>query len=208
MECVAIIILAAGGSRRFGEPKQLVEWNGEPLLLSVARSACGANTDRVIVVLGAQAPACMAVLEKSLNIDVIINDAWDSGIASSIRVGIESAEKAGAKAILLVLADQPYLTTEVINRFLDQQRSQASVIAARYEEIVGPPILFGSEWFTQLKNLQGDEGARHLIRDRRDSIKVIDWPEGAIDFDTPEDLKEENRKTRLNHEHNVVRTTT
>ena len=69
------------------------------------------------------------------------------------------------------------------------ERSSSSIVAARYNDVVGPPILFGSSWLEQLKNLRGDEGARHLIRGRVDSITLIDWPEGAIDLDTEEDVE-------------------
>jgi molybdenum cofactor cytidylyltransferase len=191
VQSVAIIVLAAGGSRRFGQPKQLVDWNGEPLLRSVVRSGLSANADRVVVVLGAHASECAATLKDLAavglqRIEIVTNESWESGMASSIRAGVESAERAGAEAVVLLLADQPYLTTEVINRLL-AERCASSIVAARYNEVVGPPILFGSSWFEQLKNLKGDEGARQLVRDRTDSIRLIDWPAGAIDLDTEED---------------------
>jgi molybdenum cofactor cytidylyltransferase len=192
VQSVALVVLGAGGSRRFGQPKQLVDWNGEPLLRSVVRSALSANADRVVVVLGAHASDCAATLKDLAaavgvqRLEVITNESWQSGMASSIRAGVESAEKVGAEAIVLLLADQPYLTTEVINRLL-AERSASSIVAARYNEVVGPPILFGSSWFEQLKKLKGDEGARHLVRGHTASIRLIDWPEGAIDLDTEED---------------------
>jgi CTP:molybdopterin cytidylyltransferase MocA len=140
------------------------------------------------VVLGAYAAKCTAALQEFPNINVAVNDGWESGMASSIRVGVERAEQLGAGSILLLLADQPCLTTQLIDRFLIE-RSASSIVAARYNDVVGPPILFGSSWFEQLKNLRGDQGARHLIRGRADSITLIDWPEGAIDFDTEEDVE-------------------
>jgi molybdenum cofactor cytidylyltransferase len=195
VQSVGIVVLAAGGSRRFGQPKQLFGWNGEPLLRSVVRSALSANADRVVVVLGAHASECAATLKDLAaavgiqRIEIVTNESWESGMASSIRAGVENAEKAGAEAIVLLLADQPYLTTEVINRLL-AEGSASSIVAARYNEVVGPPILFGSSWFEQLKNLKGDEGARQLIRGRTDSIRLIDWSEGAIDLDTEEDVEQ------------------
>jgi len=104
VQSVAIVVLAAGGSRRFGQPKQLVDWNGEPLLRSVVRSALSANADRVVVVLGAHASECAATLKDLApavgiqRIETVTNESWESGMASSIRAGVESAEKAGAEA--------------------------------------------------------------------------------------------------------------
>jgi molybdenum cofactor cytidylyltransferase len=89
----------------------------------------------------------------------------------------------------LLLADQPCLNSEVIKRFLDRMSGQTDiVISARYDGILGAPMMFGADWFPQLKNLEGDQGARNLVPKEGAQVEVIDWSEGAIDVDTPEDL--------------------
>jgi CTP:molybdopterin cytidylyltransferase MocA len=183
-----IVVLAAGGSRRLGQPKQLVTISGEPLIRRVVRSAVGSGTDQVVVVLGSSAYDCVGAI-KECGVDIVINPFWESGLAGSLRIGVERAEAAGAEAVLILLADQPCLTPKVVQEFLDRAVARPDqVIAARYGDVLGPPIFFGSDWFPRLKALEGDQGARKLIREQQGRLDIVEWPEGAIDIDMPEDL--------------------
>jgi molybdenum cofactor cytidylyltransferase len=184
----AIVILAAGGSRRLGQPKQLLSVLGEPLLRRVVRMAADVVPDHLIVVLGSSAYDCVPVI-KDCGADIVVNPFWEGGLAGSIRIGVERAEEQGASSILLLLADQPWLDSGVIRRFLDRMNGQTDfIISARYNGILGAPMMFGSDWFSQLKNLEGDQGARNLVSKQAERVEVIDWSEGALDLDTPEDL--------------------
>jgi CTP:molybdopterin cytidylyltransferase MocA len=184
----AIVILAAGGSRRLGRPKQLLSVLGEPLLRRVVRTAAEVDPDHLIVVLGSSAYDCVPVI-KDCDADIVVNPFWESGLAGSIRIGVERAEEQGADSVLFLLADQPWLNSEVIRRFLSRMNGETDVIiSARYNGILGAPMMFGSSWFPQLKNLEGDQGARNLVSKEESRVEVIDWSEGAIDLDTPEDL--------------------
>ena len=62
------------------------------------------------------------------------------------------------------------------------------LIAARYDGILGAPMMFGTDWFSKLKNLEGDQGARSLLAEEAHGAEIIDWSDGAVDLDTPEDL--------------------
>jgi CTP:molybdopterin cytidylyltransferase MocA len=184
----AIVILAAGGSRRLGRPKQLLSVLGEPLLRRVVKMAAEVNSDHLIVVLGSSAYDCVPII-KDCEVDIVVNPFWESGLAGSIRIGVERAEGHGADSVLLLLADQPWLNSGVIRRFLDRTNGRTDlIISARYAGILGAPMMFGSDWFPQLKNLEGDQGARNLVSKQEDRVEVIDWSEGALDLDTPEDL--------------------
>jgi CTP:molybdopterin cytidylyltransferase MocA len=184
----AIVILAAGGSRRLGRPKQLLSVLGEPLLRRVVRMAVDVDPDHLIVVLGSSAYDCVPVI-KDCGVDIVVNPFWESGLAGSIRLGVERAEEQGASSVLFLLADQPWLNSEVIGRFLERINGQTdAIISARYDGILGAPMMFGSDWFPQLKNLEGDQGARNLVAKEGGRVEVIDWSEGALDLDTPEDL--------------------
>ena len=188
MRSSAIVVLAAGGSRRLGQPKQLLSVLGEPLLRRVVRMAADAEPDHLVVVLGSNACECLAAI-KDCGADIIVNPFWECGLAGSVRLGVERAEEVGADAVLLLLADQPLLDSTVIRRFLVRANGQTDlIIAARYDGVLGAPMMFGSDWFAQLKKLEGDQGARSLVPKERGGVEIIDWSEGAIDVDTPEDL--------------------
>jgi CTP:molybdopterin cytidylyltransferase MocA len=188
MRRTSIVVLAAGGSRRLGQPKQLLSLLGEPLLRRVVRMAADVEPDHLVVVLGSNASDCVAVI-KDCGADIVVNPFWECGLSGSVRLGVERAEEAGADAVLLLLADQPRLNSEVIKRFMDRANGQDDlVIAAHYDGVLGAPMLFGSAWFAQLKKLEGDEGARSLVPREAGRVEIIDWSEGAIDVDTPEDL--------------------
>jgi molybdenum cofactor cytidylyltransferase len=161
---------------------------GEPLLRRVVKMAADAGPDHLIVVLGSSAYDCVPVI-KDCGVDIVVNPFWESGLAGSIRLGVERAEAQGADSVLLLLTDQPWLNSEVIRRFLDRMNGQTdTIISARYEGVLGAPMMFGSDWFPELKNLEGDQGARNLVPKEGGQVEVIDWSEGAVDVDTPEDL--------------------
>lgn len=188
MQRTAIIILAAGGSRRLGQPKQLLYIMGEPLLRRIVRIAADAQPDHLIVVLGSSAYDCVPVI-KHCGADIVVNPFWESGLAGSIRLGVERAEEEGADAILLLLADQPWLNAEVIQQFFNRMNGEPDmVIAASYEGILGAPMMFGSAWFAKLKTLEGDQGAKNIVAREGNRVQVVEWSDGAVDVDTPEDL--------------------
>jgi molybdenum cofactor cytidylyltransferase len=161
---------------------------GEPLLRRIVRIASDANPDHLIVVLGGSAYDCVPVI-RNCGADIVVNPFWESGLAGSIRLGVERAEEEGAESILLLLADQPWLNAGVIQQFFDRVNGEPDmIIAARYEGILGAPMMFGSNWFPKLKTLEGEQGARSIAANEGDRVQVIEWSDGAVDVDTPEDL--------------------
>ncbi len=161
---------------------------GEPLLRRIVRIAADANPDHLIVVLGCSAYDCVPVLKNS-GADIVVNPFWETGLAGSIRLGVERAEEEGANSILLLLADQPWLNADVVQQFFDRSKGEPDmIIAARYEGILGAPMMFGSDWFSILKTLEGDQGARNIVAREGNRVQVIEWSDGAVDVDTPEDL--------------------
>lgn len=179
----AAVILAAGGSRRMGRPKQLLELEGEAMLRRTARLCLGAGFAPVMVVLGSSAAAVAAVLE-GLPVDCVVHPDWAAGMASSIRAGI-AALPPHSTAALLLACDQPALSPELLRDFQDaHRRSPDSTIASAYAGGAGIPALFPRARFAELEALRGDRGARPLLA----GAERIPFPGGEIDFDTPADL--------------------
>jgi len=181
------IVLAAGASRRFGSPKQLVRLNGRPLLHLAVSRAVEVAGQSVTVVLGANA-AELAPLLRHSPASVVINRDWAEGMASSLRTGMARIP-AAAEAALLLLADQPAVSTEDLRRLVATWRRQPHcIVAAQYAGTTGVPAIFPREDFAALGALRGEAGARTLLRRGGERIVRVPLPGAAIDIDTPEDL--------------------
>lgn len=188
---VGIIILAAGGSRRLGTPKQLVrEASGETLIARAARMALAADCGPVVVVLGASAEKVRPALD-TLPVMVVVNEQWETGMAGSLRLGLMALAGTGteADAALVMLCDQPAVTPALLNRVVETHRATGhALVVCEYDGTAGVPALFGSALFPALLALQGEEGARRVIKAYVGPQSRLPFPEGKRDVDTPADL--------------------
>jgi molybdenum cofactor cytidylyltransferase len=188
-EQIGVVLLAAGGSTRLGRPKQLLDYNGQPLLWRAVETALASRGRPVVVVLGAHAEACAEALH-GLAVRIVVNPNWRDGLASSIRVGIEELERENKRvaAAILGVADQPLLSVEILNELAERHvRDGAAMVAAEYGGKLGVPALFAASYFERLKMLRGDEGARQLLRENANAVVRVPFPGGAVDVDTPAD---------------------
>jgi molybdenum cofactor cytidylyltransferase len=187
---VGAIILAAGASNRIGRPKQLLEFRGESLIRRAAAAALHAECGHVVIVTGANAEAMRYAL-RGLNVQEVENPQWESGMASSIRIGTAAIMAANPKtdAIVLMLCDQPFVTSEVIGKLINAHRETGcSIVASSYGDTFGVPALFEKSHYAELKTLEGDSGAKEIIQEHLARAQLVNFPEGAIDIDTPEDF--------------------
>ena len=183
------VVLAAGGSSRFGSAKQLVRIGDRPLLSLIAGRAAEVVGHALIVVLGAAAAELAPLLRHSPG-SVVINRSWREGLASSIRAGIARVPASSA-GVMLVLADQVCVTAEDLRRLAGVWRRQPEcLVAARYAATVGVPAIFPQQLFGELSELKGDTGARLLIKRHADRLVTVPMPSAAFDLDTPDDLLE------------------
>ncbi len=181
------LILAAGSSSRLGRPKQLVEWQGRPLLQHAIAAAQTLLADRVSVVLGANATAISAHLDLN-QVTTLLNPDWQSGMASSIQVGL-AALPPSASAVLLMLCDQPLITSLQLHKLLAASAAAPSqIIASAYHEILGVPAVFPAYYFEYLQKLQGDRGAKALFTQFAAQVQAVPLPEAALDIDSVADV--------------------
>jgi CTP:molybdopterin cytidylyltransferase MocA len=155
------VLLAAGGSRRLGRPKQLLTWDGETLVRRAARAALAAGVDELIVVVGAERAAVAAAL-AGLALRLVENESWPEGIGGSIAAGVRAASGA---AVLLLLADQPGVDAPLLTELIAGMRAGHERVACGYAGVVGVPALFSAPSdLAALRELSGDRGARELLR--------------------------------------------
>ncbi len=176
------LILASGASRRLGFPKQQALIQGETLLHRTARLALEAGFAPVFVVLGSGRGA-LEPLVVDLPVQVVANPDWEEGMASSIRAGLPRVPST-AEGLLLLVCDQVRLEKTVLEAlkaaFLAVPERPA---ACTYDGIAGVPAIFPAADFPRLATLQGDKGARVLLRER--PISSVIWLEGGVDLDDP-----------------------
>lgn len=182
---IGIIILAAGGSARFGRPKQLAIYEGTTLLRRAVDTAARSGCDIVIAVLGAAADELLPELEGQ-PVTAVVNNEWQSGVSSSIKLGLETlrAWDPDVSAVVFVLCDQPFITSKTISRLAAAYRSERTpIVACSYDGTVGVPALFASTLFDDLMCLEGDVGARSIIKQHTGSLTTIPAPGAAFDVD-------------------------
>ncbi len=180
-ENTALVLLAAGRSRRFGASDKLAEtFLGQPLGLHVATALEAVPFARRIVVQGD-----VAIDYAARGYDVVHNARPDDGMSLSVRLGVAAAHGDGIEAVLIALADMPHVTAAQVHRLFDAQHGPDTVVASSDGARPKPPVLFGGARFDALEALEGDTGARDMILAGR---HVIASPDELIDVDTEEDL--------------------
>jgi molybdenum cofactor cytidylyltransferase len=187
---VACVLLAAGGSRRLGRPKQLVRRGSKPLLvraLDAARGAPIADED-IVVVLGAHALRLRLLLRRhSPAVRIAANPRWMTGLASSLRAGLAAAPRDAAAALVL-LVDQPDVDAESLRRLINAWwKRPGAPAAARYAERAGVPAVLPRRVWRTIRALDEDAGARAFLRNASE-LTLVDMPEAELDIDTVRDL--------------------
>ncbi len=188
---VAAILLAAGASRRLGQPKQLLRIHGETLIARNVRIAREAGATPVFVVLGAEPEAIRAAIEDP-GVILIENSAWSKGLSTSVRAGVEAVEEQAAPAdgVLLMNCDQPRLDSLHLAALVAafEARGGDVIVASSYAGTNGVPALFPRRLYDDLKSLAGDRGARVLFTRHANALIAIPFEGGEVDIDTPDDL--------------------
>jgi molybdenum cofactor cytidylyltransferase len=196
MAKIPILLLAAGGSTRMGQAKQLLPW-GEQTLIEHQIQIFVQTGESVIVVLGAHADLILPVVEK-YPVTVVVNDDWKTGMAGSISCGINELEYQYPKsdAVLIALVDQPLIPLGHFNEMLNAFNAggQQIIASTSNEGWLGVPALFDKCYFNELRNLQGEKGAKTIIQRHQNRIKTLECNEIIKDIDTLESYQDLHQK--------------
>jgi molybdenum cofactor cytidylyltransferase len=184
-----IILLAAGQSARLGKPKQLLKYKGKTLLEHSLQIAIETKLQPIVTVLGANADLLKKSIEPS-NTEIVINQAWSEGMASSIRCGMEELIRINPTiaGIIIMVCDQPYVTVKLLTDLVEKhEHSSKPIIASSYKNNIGTPALFDKTIFALLLSLKGDSGAKKIMKSNPDWVEKVNFPFGEIDIDTTGD---------------------
>ncbi len=174
-----------------GTPKQLLPIQGTSLLRHLAKISIASMCDPIVVVLGANIHQIRPEIED-LPLQIVDNPQWQAGMGTSVSTGLAALLKRepGLNAVLIIVGDQPFVSTVLIDRLVIAYRSQRHhIVASGYLDTVGVPALFSDRYFAELLNLNSDAGARRIIQQHLLETYTIDFPQGAIDLDTPDEYR-------------------
>jgi molybdenum cofactor cytidylyltransferase len=190
-----IIILAAGASTRMGQSKQLLQVNGDPLLVKCVAAAQSSAIQKIVVVLGANEKEHRALI-GDLKIEIVYNEYWQKGMGGSIKAGLRSLLKLSPSlnGIVILVCDQPLLTSDHINKLIAKHlQTSKPIVASAYANTSGVPVFFHSTCFEKLLDLKDEQGAKKILQESADDVVTIDFPQGEIDLDTLEDYEKFKR---------------
>ena len=181
------IVLAAGASRRLGRPKQLLSAGAEPLVVRAIGLGQAAAHGRVLVVVGAGRLRVRSVLRRrGIDAAIVCNPRWHNGLASSLGTGLGRVDRR-ARGALILLVDQAWLKPADIERLVRHWRRHPNrPAAASFEGRVGAPAIIPRRLFRTAQRLEGDTGARQLLR-QFGELTAVAMPAAAFDVDTAED---------------------
>ena len=190
MSGVSAILLAAGAGSRFGGGKLLATYRGRPLIEASLSSLADAPVDETVVVVGDDASRIRAACEP-YRFEVVENPDWAEGISTSVQAGLRALGP-GARAAVVLLADQPLVGAGAVERLVAAFEGGARVAAATYAGELRNPVLFSLEvWPLLMTELSGDEGARSFLRRHPELVTRVpcDGVGDPADVDTAEDLR-------------------
>jgi CTP:molybdopterin cytidylyltransferase MocA len=187
------LVLAAGGGRRYGMPKALIDWHGRLLVQHAADTLAEAGCADVVVVLGAEAARVRAAAPDLPR--TVENPDWATGMASSLRTGLAALAGSPAAAAVVLLVDMPGVTPAAVRRVTEHAAPDALVMGG-YGARRGHPVLLGREhWAGVIATATGDRGARDYLRAHPGEVRVV--PVGDVADDEDLDVPPSTDKAKL-----------
>lgn len=185
------VILAAGQSSRLGKPKQLLIYQNKTLLQRAIDAALQSSAQSVVVVLGSEMDTILNTINRG-RACVVKNEDWKTGLASTIRCGIEALQGTSptTDGAILLVCDQPFVSSDLLNKLIEKQKETGrAIVASEYEGTLGTPVFFHRSFFSQLSALQGDTGAKKIMMQNPNLLVSVPFLQGGIDIDTLSDYE-------------------
>jgi molybdenum cofactor cytidylyltransferase len=192
---VAAVVLAAGGSTRFGRSKQFALFQGDTYIKRIVAAAIEARCAPVVVVTGEDSAQITSELTR-FTVSIAMNPDWQKGLGSSIIVGIRHAmnQDSDLDAVVLLTCDQPFVTAAVLTQLIQFRLTTGKpIVASAYAGTLGIPALFDRSFFPDLLQLKGESGAKGIILERQHDVASFDFPAAEIDVDTAADYEKLDR---------------
>jgi len=184
-----IIILAAGSSSRMGELKQLMTYKNKTFLQHIVGEAILANLKPVICVTGYKSDLIKESL-SDLDVSIVYNTQWPEGMGSGISVGIKQVMLSDVDSVILAVSDQPYVSSELFGTMMEmKEQSGKGIVACSYAGTLGTPVLFGRNYFDWLKSLNGNQGAKNIVKLNLPDVCPVEFEKGSVDIDTKQDYE-------------------
>ena len=186
---VAGVLLAAGNSQRMGRPKALLPYRGHTLLHHAVETLCAtACNPRIVVVSPEIEKSCW--LREEVDVAVVVNPDPLLGLSSSLRAALDAIESGtdveSNEGILITLVDQPLITVAHLNAIL-AAGAETGLAATTWPNAFGPPAFLYRSFFSSLRDLRGDEGAKTILRAERARLRLVEFPDAEMDVDDEED---------------------
>jgi molybdenum cofactor cytidylyltransferase len=187
---ISAIILAAGESKRMGQPKQLLPFRGSTILGQIMENLLPSQAAEIIVVLGSQAEKMIPQISRE-PVKIVVNPDFEQGMSSSIKCGL-SRISAAADGVMIVLGDQPLIEKETIDLLIEKHRqSERGIILPVYKGLRGHPVIFTMKYKDELMRLTGDIGGKQIVeRHPSDVLEVeVDCESVVISIDAESDYQ-------------------
>lgn len=186
---LGIVILAAGEARRFGACKQLAEFQNKPLLQHVLEAAFPLPHKRLVIITGKYDQEIKTAATSGIfdGAELIYNPDWPEGMSSSIRLGCQLLSS-DCDQILVLLSDQVLVSTDELCALVNEA-GITGIACAGFSGTVGPPALFGSALYPALLSLNAKNGAKRILTNPENHVRVVPIASAGWDIDTPEDLE-------------------
>lgn len=204
MKRIGAVILAAGQATRFGSYKQVALLDGKPLFLYAVELAIRAQLEPVVVVSNDELVPEMAKYLSNKKVILLRNHQAKEGISTSLKTAFQVIEGCSTRGAMLFLGDQPFIPDEVVQRIImkyeEGYASGIRIVRALYSGEPGHPVFFDSEIYRMFEEIEGDTGAKDIMRRYRDQVLTIDFPYSAfhMDIDTPEDYERAKALVKYN----------